>query len=219
MDNIIPENLYTRQKELLDDCSDESAMVIGVGGIGSWIALNLALIGVGTIILIDPDKIELTNLNRTLFRLSDVGKNKVDTLKELISERRNDSIVITINEHFNPLHLEKYRTKYIFDCTDTLNVRKRIKDIIQDDTEIQYIKCGYDGLDCSICFNDFDSGAWGEESSYTIVPSFFGTPQVISALAITEVLVDCYNKLPSRTVHFDLKSLLKEKKEVVNDEQ
>lgn len=217
--DIIPENLYDRQKEIVDDCSDESAMVIGIGGIGSWIALDLALIGMGTIILIDSDTVELTNLNRTLFRLSDVGKYKTEALKDLITERRNDSIIITINEHFDPVHLEKYRTKYIFDCTDTLKVRQRIKDMIQEDAEIQYIKCGYDGLDCSVCFNDFESGAWGEESSYTIVPSFFGTPQAISALTITEVLVDCYNKLPARTVHFNLKSLLNDTKEVVNDEQ
>ena len=83
--DIIPENLYDRQKEIVDDCSDESAMVIGVGGIGSWIALDLALIGMGTIILIDSDTVELTNLNRTLFRLSDVGKYKTEALKDLIT--------------------------------------------------------------------------------------------------------------------------------------
>ena len=40
----------------------------------------------GTIIIIDLDRVELTNLNRALFRLSDVGRYKLDALKELISE-------------------------------------------------------------------------------------------------------------------------------------
>lgn len=190
-----------------------------LGGIGSWVALDLGLVGMGTIILCDNDTVELTNLNRSPFKLNHVGKYKVEALKELIMERRSDCIVITINEHFDPKYLEKYRTKYLFDCTDTLNVRKRLKDLIQDDNEIQYIKCGYDGLDCTICFNDFESGAWGEESRYSIIPSYFGAPQVISGLAISEVLVDCFEKLPSRTVHFNLKSLLKEVKEVVKDEE
>ncbi len=60
--------------------------VIGVGGMGSWVAFNLACCGVGSLVLVDPDEVEASNLNRAiLFAESDVGRLKVgagaETLK------------------------------------------------------------------------------------------------------------------------------------------
>ncbi len=53
MDSLI-NDIYQRQKDLLKAFKfyEKSALIIGAGGIGSWIALNLALIGVGTLIFI-----------------------------------------------------------------------------------------------------------------------------------------------------------------------
>lgn len=54
-------------------------MVVGVGALGNEIIKNLALLGVGTVILVDSDYIELSNLSRSpLFRKEDVGKPKVE---------------------------------------------------------------------------------------------------------------------------------------------
>ncbi|NDV63346.1 ThiF family adenylyltransferase [Puniceicoccales bacterium CK1056] len=53
-------------------------LLIGVGGLGSLIALLLARKGIGTLLLSDPDRISVSNLSRQLFSLSDVGKNKAE---------------------------------------------------------------------------------------------------------------------------------------------
>jgi len=54
-------------------------LVIGAGAIGNEVLKNLALLGVGNIIIVDMDKIELSNLNRSvLFRENDNGKFKAD---------------------------------------------------------------------------------------------------------------------------------------------
>ena len=205
MDNAIS-GIYTRQQELLQkDFKEESALVIGLGGIGSWIALNLALLGVGTLVLVDPDTIEASNLNRTLYKLSDIGRKKTEALKDLISERRQDTIVLTIDEYFSPEMLDKYSVDYIFDCTDTLNTRAKLKDLT---FQGNYAKCGYDGYSATISINDFESGSWGEGGSYTTVPSFFGTPQVISALVITEMLINV--QIYTRTINFELDKVLGE---------
>ncbi|HEY6779676.1 MAG TPA: TOMM precursor leader peptide-binding protein [Thermoleophilaceae bacterium] len=53
-------------------------VVIGVGGLGSWVALSLACTGIGRLDLVDADVVELGNLNRqVLFREADLGRPKV----------------------------------------------------------------------------------------------------------------------------------------------
>ena len=53
--------------------------VLGAGGLGSWTMAGLACAGVGRIVAVDDDTIELSNLNRqVLYRTSDIGRRKVD---------------------------------------------------------------------------------------------------------------------------------------------
>jgi len=213
MDGVINSpltDIYNRQSGI-ENFSDSSAIIIGLGGIGSWIALDLALIGVGTLILIDPDKLESSNLNRTLYKLNQIGSYKTLAIKDLISERRPDSIVLTIEETFYPQLLEKYKVDFIFDATDNLATRSLIQQHFTNNLSIPYCKTGYDGFQATISINDFESGRWGEDGSYTVVPSFFGTPQILSALAVIEMLL--VKNVHSGTTNFNVKKLLKKIKE------
>jgi bacteriocin biosynthesis cyclodehydratase domain-containing protein len=60
-----------------------TVVVLGAGGLGSWTMAGLACAGVGRIVAVDDDTIELSNLNRqVLYRASDVGRRKVDVAVE-----------------------------------------------------------------------------------------------------------------------------------------
>ncbi|MBI3467614.1 MAG: ThiF family adenylyltransferase [Planctomycetes bacterium] len=62
-------------------------MVVGAGALGNEIVKNLALLGIGKIIVIDKDAVELSNLSRSvLFRESDIGRPKA----EVVAERARD---------------------------------------------------------------------------------------------------------------------------------
>ncbi len=56
--------------------------IAGCGGLGSNVAIALARIGVGKLILVDFDVVEPTNLNRQQYFIDDIGKRKVDALED-----------------------------------------------------------------------------------------------------------------------------------------
>lgn len=61
-------------------------VVLGVGGIGSWVVESLARCGVGSMTIIDPDIVEITNLPRcALFTESDIGKIKVEVARDRVT--------------------------------------------------------------------------------------------------------------------------------------
>ena len=80
------------QKKILN----AKVLIIGIGGLGCPLLTYLAASGVGTIGIVDPDKVEISNLNRqTLFSINDIGKYKVDQAKLSIN-RINKKIRIKI---------------------------------------------------------------------------------------------------------------------------
>lgn len=202
--STVLEEINNRQKGLIGDFSEHSAIVVGLGGIGNWVAIDLALVGIGTLILYDNDLVEASNLNRTLFKLNHIGQLKTKAVKELISERRKDTIVIANNELFTTEHLIKLEgIDFVFDCSDT----SKLKDsIAQLKDKPRYIKLGYDGFEGTISVDDFESGKWGTDSSYSITPSFFAPPQVLSALGVIEMLL--VKKPAPKTVNLNVKKIL-----------
>lgn len=204
INSVVLTEINNRQKGLIGDFSEHSAVVVGLGGIGNWVALDLALLGMGTLILFDNDKVEASNLNRTLFKLSHINKPKVNAVKELISERRKDTIVITNQELFTVEHLKKLEgIDFIFDCSDSTKLKESIAQL---KAKPRYIKLGYDGFEGTISIDDFESGKWGSDSSYTITPSFFAPPQILSALGIIELLL--IKKQVAKTVNLNFKKIL-----------
>jgi sulfur carrier protein ThiS adenylyltransferase len=58
--------------------------IAGCGGLGSHVALSLARVGIGRLILVDPDVVEPSNLNRQHYFVDQIGAYKVDALKEIL---------------------------------------------------------------------------------------------------------------------------------------
>ncbi|HET8563048.1 MAG TPA: HesA/MoeB/ThiF family protein [Candidatus Binatia bacterium] len=78
-------------------------LVVGAGGLGSPAAFYLAAAGVGTLGIIDPDRVELSNLQRQILHFTpDLGRQKVNTAKEKLNRLNPDVEVIA-----HPLRLEQ----------------------------------------------------------------------------------------------------------------
>ena len=179
------DDISDRQKKIALRRIDTAA-IIGLGGIGSWVALNLALAvdEIDEMILIDDDVVEITNLNRTPFRLCDIGSYKVDVIKYLILERRSIKIT-TKREKYKRGLLDEYITsghEVIIDCRD-----ENYKDL--DYYDVKIYKLGYDGLSLTIDGNPRTTTVWGNTRGYTVVPSFLCPSQLIANLVVNDILV------------------------------
>jgi hypothetical protein len=78
---------YWRQADLVSPTELSFALtLVGAGGIGSALALALAKMGCQRLTVFDPDRVEPHNLPNQLYRLGDVGRPKVEALRDLLAE-------------------------------------------------------------------------------------------------------------------------------------
>jgi sulfur carrier protein ThiS adenylyltransferase len=81
--------------------------IAGLGGLGSNAAISLARAGVGKLVLVDFDKVEENNLSRQYYFLDQIGKPKVDALKENIKKINPETKVETFNLKLRKGSMEK----------------------------------------------------------------------------------------------------------------
>lgn len=87
----------------------KTAAVIGCGGLGGHIADALARIGIGGLVLIDPDVFSESNLNRQLLSLSDnIGKSKAREAEKRVKEINPDINTVVIEEKLTTENAQKF---------------------------------------------------------------------------------------------------------------
>ena len=102
-------------------------ILFGVGGVGSFCAEALARIGIGTITLVDPDDVSVSNINRQLIALhSTVGRNKAEVMKERIADINPDAKVTALPlfylpENADSIDLSAY--DIVIDAIDTVSAK------------------------------------------------------------------------------------------------
>ncbi|WP_053367242.1 tRNA threonylcarbamoyladenosine dehydratase [Bacillus sp. FJAT-27245] len=111
-------------QEGLNILKNSTVMVLGIGGVGSFSAEALARSGVGRLILIDKDVVDITNVNRQVIALlSTVGKPKADLMKERIADINPDCEVISLKMFYTEETYEEvfaYKPDFVIDASDTI---------------------------------------------------------------------------------------------------
>jgi tRNA A37 threonylcarbamoyladenosine dehydratase len=104
--------------------------VIGIGGVGSWVAESLARTAVGNITLIDLDDICITNTNRQIHaNQSTIGKSKVEVMKQRIIAINPQCHVEAIEDFVTSENLTELIDKkfdYVIDAIDSVNIKSAI---------------------------------------------------------------------------------------------
>ncbi len=111
-------------KEAMEKLAASRVAVFGVGGVGGYAVEALARSGVGSLDLIDDDKVCLTNINRQIYATrKTVGKYKVDVAAERIADINPDAVVKTYKTFFMPETADSFdfsQFDYVIDAIDTV---------------------------------------------------------------------------------------------------
>ncbi len=113
-------------EETQEKIKDTTALIAGVGGLGSPVSVYLAAAGIGEIRLVDNDTVELSNLNRqVLYKEKQVGKSKVKSAKKSLQELNTDIEITALNKEINKKTIDTLSkdADLIIDCMDNYKTR------------------------------------------------------------------------------------------------
>ena len=131
--------IYSRQITLpevgqkgQEELEDTGILVIGMGGLGCPVAHYLISSGIGYLTIMDPDKVELSNLSRQpLYTADDVGTHKVKAAKKILSSINPNAVINEVAEELTSENALTHASShdFVIDCTDNIDSRYIISDI------------------------------------------------------------------------------------------
>ena len=110
--------------EGLNKLKKSRVAIFGIGGVGSFAAEGLARSGVGSLVLIDSDYVDITNINRQIHSAtSTIGRPKVEVMKERILDINPEAEVLTYQKFIDVGNISQMISDdydYIVDAIDTV---------------------------------------------------------------------------------------------------
>lgn len=110
--------------------NEKCVLILGVGGVGGYVAEALARTNIGKLILVDFDVVDESNINRQIIALeSTIGMKKVDVLEQRIKGINSGCEVIKIDKFIdldNAEELFNYDIDYFVDACDTMTVKRKV---------------------------------------------------------------------------------------------
>lgn len=111
-------------KEGIELMKNTTVAILGVGGVGSFAAEACARSGIGRIILVDKDNVDITNINRQLVAyMSTIGRSKSEVMKERIADINPACEVIDMHMFYTDETYEEFfamNIDYVIDASDTI---------------------------------------------------------------------------------------------------
>ena len=160
-DNLYMSNRYDRLLELssftkedLKTLHSKKVLILGVGGVGQHVSTYLVTNGVEHITILDFDKVEISNLNRQILLCEkDIGRYKVDVVKEALNAKNSDAHIEVINAKLDKSNVSSIITTQYDIVVDSLDNWEG-KFLISDECHKKYIPflhVGVDGMSGQYC--------------------------------------------------------------------
>jgi adenylyltransferase/sulfurtransferase len=165
---ILPEIGMDGQKKLLN----ATVAVVGLGGLGCPASQSLVTAGIGQLVLIDGDIVELSNLHRQpLHGTNDIGKKKVKSAEESLNKINSATIIKIVDEYLDEQNgLEIIRNcDVVVDATDTIETRQLI-DRFSKETNVPMVYGGLSRWEGQVAVLNMD-GSPGYSELFPDAPS------------------------------------------------
>lgn len=213
---LLPHFDITGQQRVLDS----RVLVIGVGGLGSPVSLYLAAAGVGHLVLVDDDIVELTNLQRQIVhRQTTLGQQKTHSAAMALHELNNTIKVETIEHRLSEdeFFYQAQSADVIVDCTDNFSSRF-LMNRISKQTKTPLVSAAairwegqvsvYDprqaGAPCYRCLYDESEGELQQSCSESgVIGPLLGMMGSIQAIETLKLLADTGKSLNGRLIVID----------------
>lgn len=107
-------------------------LIIGLGGLGSPVAMYLAASGVGELVLVDDDTVEESNLQRQVVHTEEtLSQSKVESAKQQLNKLNSFCHVSTIDKRLNESELQEQANKVdvVVDCSDNFATRNLLNKV------------------------------------------------------------------------------------------
>jgi molybdopterin/thiamine biosynthesis adenylyltransferase len=124
---------FDRQRDLIKCDMHTPIMIVGAGGIGSFVTLTLAKMGFDRLMVYDFDTVEEHNLPNQFYRIEDIGKPKVEALGDIVMAFTG-TIITTNDMKFEKEDIKRYMPKVVVSAVDNMETRKLIFDNTDEDT-------------------------------------------------------------------------------------
>lgn len=115
--------------ENIKKLKNTTVLIVGIGGVGGYALEAIARSGIGKIIIVDKDTVDITNLNRQIITTkNNIGLNKVDVAEQRIKEI-SDAEILKINKFIIKENIEELfneKIDYIIDACDTIETKKEL---------------------------------------------------------------------------------------------
>lgn len=163
--------------DLQQKISSACVAVCGLGGLGSNVAISLARSGVGTLHLIDSDKVDISNLHRQQYKVSQIGMFKTKAMRQILSEIAPYCNVITHTGKLTEDNLSLLsNSNIVCECFDNAECKAMLVNGVAECYPEKYIVCA--------------SGMSGLHSSNTIQTKKFGKRLYICGDGMSDVSDD-----------------------------
>lgn len=200
-------------------------LIVGLGGLGSPVAMYLAAAGVGSLVLLDDDEVELSNLQRQIIhQQSSIGQAKVCSAAERIRGINPDINIEQIASRLSELQLadKVEQVDLVIDCTDNFASRYLINRLcvnyckplvsgaaIRMEGQLLTVDPRVDGSPCYQCLYPRE-GHQAQELSCSqsgVLAPLVGVIGSMQALEAIKVLTGVGDTLVGRLMVFDAKNM------------
>lgn len=114
----------------IEKIKNTTVLIIGLGGVGGYALESIVRSGIEKIIIVDNDKVDITNLNRQLIsNINNIGKSKVDVAYDRALSINPNIKIVKINEFITKENIDilfKEKVDYIIDACDTIETKEEL---------------------------------------------------------------------------------------------